>query len=142
MTSLFETLTLSSEVQSIRHAAEFILRTARTMAPSAASHALFETAVVEALTNAFKHGNKAGRADASIVCEVELADQRLTVRVLDDGPGFTLPEPVEPLPAYEADNVAAIPEQGFGLSIIRSVFPDVRTVRRDGRFGLEMSTPS
>jgi anti-sigma regulatory factor (Ser/Thr protein kinase) len=139
MTSLFETLTLSSEVQSIRHAAEFIVRSSRTMAPAAASHPLFETAVVEALTNAFKHGNKVGRADASIVCEVELVGQRLTVRVLDDGPGFTLPDAVEPGPAYDADNVADIPEQGFGLSIIRSVFPIVRTIRREGRFGLEMA---
>ncbi len=139
MTSLFETLIFSSDVQSIRHAAEFVIRSARTMAPAAATHPLFETAVVEAVTNAFKHGNAREGADASIVCEVELVDQRLTVRVLDQGRGFTLLDAVEPGPAYEADNAAAIPEEGFGLPIIRSVFPTVRTITRDGWFGLEMA---
>jgi len=33
----------------------------------------------------------------------------------------------------------SLPESGYGLSIIQSVFPTLRTISRDGHFGVEMS---
>ena len=40
------------------------------------------------------HGNTIARPDASIVCEVEVVDRILTVRIFDEGVGFKLPEPM------------------------------------------------
>jgi anti-sigma regulatory factor (Ser/Thr protein kinase) len=135
--SCYASLTVPSRVDSIRPAAEFIVQAARNMHVPPASNSLFESAIVEALNNALKHGNKAQRPDAVIVCELELIDRRLTVRILDQGSGFVLPR--APKPDWSADHTAAIPESGFGISIIQGVFPMVRTIERPGRFGLEMA---
>ena len=152
MTSIFETpvasradgpgfaaISVPSRIESIRPAAEFIVHRARAMSTEAAGHALFETAVVEALTNALKHGNTLNRPGAMIVCEVEIVDRCLTVRIFDEGRGFVMPEPSPYGPIWRAEDAAAIPDRGFGLSIIRSVFPVIRGVTRPGQFGIEMT---
>jgi anti-sigma regulatory factor (Ser/Thr protein kinase) len=135
----FASVSVPSRVESIRPAAEFIVSRARAMSAEAAAHALFEAAVVEALTNAFKHGNTLNRPGAMIVCEVEVVDRCLTVRIFDEGRGFVLPEHSPYGPIWRNDDAAAIPDRGFGLSIIRSVFPVIRGVTRPGQFGIEMT---
>lgn len=135
----FATRTFPNVVESIRPAAAFVVETARSMIGDAALPPLFETAVVEALTNALKHGNSVERTDAGITCEVECAERSLTVRIFDQGDGFALPRPWRDAHPFRADDVAAIPETGFGLAIIRGVFPVLRTIERPGQFGVEMS---
>ena len=139
MNSVSETLTVPNVVESIRPAAAFVVNTVRATIPAAVLPPVFEAAVVEALTNAFKHGNTVERRDAVITCEVELVDRCLTVRIFDQGAGFELPAPPAVASPFSVDDAAAIPERGFGLTIIRSVFPVLRTVSRPGRFGIEMS---
>ena len=134
----FASLTVPSRVDSIRPAAAFVVRRARAMNAEASSHALFEAAVVEALTNALKHGNTVHREDARIVCEVEIVDRTLTIRILDQGRGFSLPEPSPYGAIWRAEDASAIPDRGYGLSIIRSVFPSMRTISRSGWFGVEL----
>ena len=131
----FARLTVPARVESIRAAAAFLVQAARGLKVPAAANPTFEIAIVEALTNAFKHGCRA-RAGATIVCELELDGRSLVVRILDNGPGFTLP-PLS-LPGVSRENVAAIPEAGYGIPVIQSVFPGVRTVTRGDRFGLEL----
>jgi anti-sigma regulatory factor (Ser/Thr protein kinase) len=133
----YASVTVPSRLESIRPAAEFIVQAARNMHVPPASDSLFEVAIVEALNNALRHGNTAQRPDALIVCELELVDHRLTVRILDQGPGFVLPR--TPRPECNADGMTTIPESGFGISIIQRVFPMVRTIARPGEFGLEMA---
>jgi anti-sigma regulatory factor (Ser/Thr protein kinase) len=135
--SCYASVTVPSRVESIRLAAEFIVQAARNMHVPPASDSLFESAIVEALNNALEHGSSAQRPDASIVCEVELVDHRLTVRILGQGPGFVLPR--TPRPKWSADDMTTIPESGFGIPIIQGVFPMVRTIARPGAFGLEMA---
>jgi anti-sigma regulatory factor (Ser/Thr protein kinase) len=135
--SSFASVTVPNCVESIRLAAAFIVQAARNMHVPAASESLFEVAIVEALNNAVKHGNAAQCAEASIVCELESIDHRLTVRILDQGPGFVLPR--MPLPEWSPEDVATIPAGGYGISIIGGVFPTVRTIARPGEFGLEMT---
>jgi anti-sigma regulatory factor (Ser/Thr protein kinase) len=150
--SCYASVTVPSRVESIRLATAFIVQAARNMHVPPASDALFESAIVEALNNAVKHGNAAQRPGATIVCELELVDHRLTVRILDQGPGFVLPQTrrrafenplgrdvVVPRPEWSAENLTTIPESGFGISIIQGVFPMVRTIARPGEFGLEMA---
>ena len=72
-----------------------------------------------------------------MVCELELAGHCLTLRVLGQGQAFMLPR--TPRPDWSVDDVATIPEGGFGIPIIRSVFPTVRLVARPGQFGIEMA---
>ena len=133
----YASVTVPSRVESIRLAAEFIVQAARNMQVPAAADSLFEAAVVEALNNALEHGNTAQRTDALIVCELELLDHRLTVRILDQGAGYELPR--APQPEWSANDISTVPESGYGISIIQSVFPVVRTVARSGEFGIEMT---
>ena len=128
---------VQGRVESIRLATEFIVRTARNMHVPPAANSLFEVAIVEALSNAFKHGNAAQRPGALIVCEVERSDRRLTVRIFDQGPGFVLP--LTPQPEWSADDTSTAPEHGLGIPIIESAFPIVRTIGRPGDFGVEMA---
>jgi anti-sigma regulatory factor (Ser/Thr protein kinase) len=129
-------LTVPSRVESIRPAAQFVVQAALGLNVAAVSEPLFEVAIVEALCNALKHGNR-GVADASIVCELELIDRRLIVRIMDQGPGFVL-SPLAPLPEWTAADIDTIPASGYGMPVIQRVFPLVRTIERQGRFGLEM----
>lgn len=133
----FASLTVPSRVESVRVAAAFLVQAAKDARVPLASDGLFEVALVEALNNAVKHGNRARRADAVIVCEVELAEQHLTVRILDQGQGFAMPPRPRPEPAL--DDIMSIRESGYGLAIIQHVFPMVRTIWRADQFGLEMS---
>ena len=133
---IYASATVPNSVESIRLAADFIVQAARNMHVPAASDSLFEVAIVEALNNAVKHGNTVQCPTASIVCEVEFADRSLTVRILDQGTGYILPQP--PQQEWRADDIATVPESGFGVSIIQSVFPIVRTITRPGEFGIEM----
>jgi anti-sigma regulatory factor (Ser/Thr protein kinase) len=135
VTTGYASVTVPNRVDSIRLAAEFIVQAARNMQVPPAADALFQVAIVEALNNAVKHGNAAQRAEALIVCELELKDQRLTVRILSDGPGFVLPR----TPEWSADDMSTVPESGLGIPIIQSVFPMVRTLARPGQYGLEMA---
>lgn len=135
--SSYASVTVPCRVASIRLAAEFIVQAARNMQVPAASDSLFEGAIVEALNNALEHGNPAQRPEALIVCEVERIGQQLTVRILDQGPGFVLPRALPP--EWNGDDPTTIPEGGFGISIIQGVFPMVRTITRPGEFGLEMA---
>lgn len=47
--------------------------------------------------------------------------------------------PRAPRPEWSADDLATIPESGFGLPIIQGVFLTVRTISRPGEFGIEMA---
>jgi anti-sigma regulatory factor (Ser/Thr protein kinase) len=132
----FVSITVPNQVQSIRMAASFLVQAAKDMGVALASEPVFELAIVEALNNAVKHGG-AGRPDTAIVCELERADHSLTVRILDQGPGYDLR--VVPRPDPTADDIMAVPESGYGLSIIQSVFPIMSTISRPGKSGVEMS---
>ena len=126
---------LPDRINWIRLAEAFVVEKAHALGVASASEPLFVLAVHEALTNAFLHGNK-NRRDAAIECEVELADGWFKVRIFDDGRGFSLSS----VRALQTDPkcIDMLSEQGFGLPIIQAVFPAVRTISRDGKFGLEL----
>ncbi len=133
----FAAVTVPSQVRFIRLAAAFIVGAARHMHVEQASDALFEVAVVEALNNAVLHGNATQRPEALMVCELELADQRLIIRLYDQGQGFVIPERARH--DWCADDRASVPTGGFGLPIIAGVFSTVSTFGRPGEFGVEMT---
>ena len=121
----------------VRAASQFSVPTARHLGVPSASAPLFEVAIVEALANAVKHGAR-GKDDATVTCEIERTDAGLTIRIYDDGEGFTLaPGPASALEAACID-IAAVPESGYGVPIMRSVFQEIEAHRRNGRFCLEL----
>jgi anti-sigma regulatory factor (Ser/Thr protein kinase) len=124
----------------VRPTACFIVEAARNLHLPVVENRLFEVAVVEALTNALEHNVR--DAEAALVCEFELHAHTLIVRVLDEGVrtpvAFAIPAGAAPWPEPTLESWESIPESGYGLYLMRAVFPTIRQVTRDGRHGIEM----
>jgi anti-sigma regulatory factor (Ser/Thr protein kinase) len=131
-------LTVPNRLESVRPAASFLVQTARALNVPAATKPLFEVAVTEAVTNAVKHGHS-GEPNAVVTCEFELTAAQLILRITDGGRGFTIPP--QTLPAVLPEHVERLPESGYGVPIIQSMFPTVRAICVNGRFGLELCLP-
>jgi anti-sigma regulatory factor (Ser/Thr protein kinase) len=134
------TLTVPSRVESVRPATAFLVQAARELNVPKAAEPVFEVAISEAVTNAVRHGSRR-RGDAVITCDIQLTNndrdgRELRLRIIDGGEGFDVPPP-RPL-AIQSDEIESVPERGYGLPIIQSVFPIVRVIQVDGRFGLEL----
>lgn len=132
-------LTIPSRAESVRLAAGFLVQTAKALGVPAAGENLFEVAVAEALNNAVKHGSP--DPNDSVLCEIELDRGRLTIRVLARTPipaAVVMPNLAQPLAEFSPDDWASIPESGYGLRLIATVFPQVRHVSRPDRHGIEM----
>lgn len=133
--SYMATLTVPNRVESVRPATAFLVQAARAMQVPAAAEPVFEVAISEAITNAVKHGGK-DCADATIRCDIELENRQLTLRIIDGGSGF---QPcAATMPEVAAERIDSLREAGYGLPIIQTVFPIVRAVTVDGRFGIEL----
>jgi anti-sigma regulatory factor (Ser/Thr protein kinase) len=135
----FSSVTVPSCVESIRLVAGFMIQAARSMNVTAAWDAQFEMAIVEALNNAVKHGNPEKLENAFMVCELEVRDRTLILRIIDQGPGYSLPR--TPAADWNPDDIMTVPESGYGVAIINGIFPTVRTIGSPGAFGLEMRLP-
>jgi anti-sigma regulatory factor (Ser/Thr protein kinase) len=129
------TLTVPNRVESVRSATAFLVQAARALNVPAAAEPVFEVAVSEALTNAVRHGG-ANRADATITCDIQLEGDRLTLRIIDGGAGFDVPP--HRLPEVSRQLVESVPDRGYGLPIIQTVFPIVRVIKVGGKFGVEL----
>lgn len=134
-------LTVPALPDYVRAAAQFVVQTARHFGVAAAAGPLFEVAVGEALANAVKHGSR-GKTGAMISCEIERTEAGLTIRIYDEGEGFV--PAARPVPALDLSgvDVTAVPESGYGVPIMQTVFQDIQTCRKDGRFCLELKLAS
>jgi anti-sigma regulatory factor (Ser/Thr protein kinase) len=129
-------LTVPARPEFVHAASAFVMITAKQLGAGPSLPPLFEVAIGEALANAVKHGSQ-GRPNASVTCEVEGEGAGLLIRILDEGEGFS-PRPVA-LPDASALDIADVPESGYGLPIIHTVFKGVHTCRNEGRFCLELT---
>jgi anti-sigma regulatory factor (Ser/Thr protein kinase) len=133
-------LSVPNRIESVRVAAAFLVNTATGLNIPAARDGLFEVAIVEALNNAFKHGRR--NPSGSILCELELLDRCLKIRVLDETSGgplkLAVPEAVAPWPERTPDQWESIPESGYGLHLMAAMFPKLRPVSRGKHHGIEM----
>lgn len=128
------TLTIPRRVEFVRPATAFVVHSARALAAPVAAEPVFEVAVSEAITNAVTHGDDAdGRG---IVCQIEVEAGAVTLRIIGGGGGFALPE--ARLPEISRERIDAVPASGYGLPIMHAVFPIVRVINVDGRFGVEL----
>jgi len=133
-------VTVPASAEFVRVAAQFVLQTSKHLGVPAASGPLFEVAIVEALANAVKHGSR-GRPGAVVTCEIERTPSGLSIRIYDEGEGFTPPARVEP-PNPAAVGLQNIPESGYGVPIMKSVFQEIDARREGGRFCLELKVAS
>ena len=137
---LLASVTMPGRIDSVRPAASLLVSMARQLKVPAAERSLFEVAIVEALSNAIKHNVR--DAAAPLRCDFELADRTLTIRVLDEGAhaplALTVPTGAVPWANAVADAWESIPETGYGLYVMREVFPEIAPVTRDGRHGIEL----
>ena len=131
-------VTLPNRPESVRAAVAFMMQTARALELPAVTMPLFEVALTEAVTNAVKHGS-GGSEDDVIVCEVERSPRQVVFRVIDTGEGFRVPDST--MPPIDPEELQTLPESGYGLPIIQTVFPSVRARRLNGRFTLELTLP-
>jgi serine/threonine-protein kinase RsbW len=133
------TLTVPNRIESVRPATAFLVQAARGFGVPRASDPVFEVAISEAITNAVKHGSR-NQPGSTITCEVELEQDALTLRIIDDGSGFVVRS--AELPDVSSERIEALPVSGYGLPIIHTVFPTVRVITIDGRFALELALPA
>jgi anti-sigma regulatory factor (Ser/Thr protein kinase) len=133
------TLTVPNRIESVRPATAFLVQAARSFGVPRASDPVFEVAISEAMTNAVKHGRHA-KSSSIITCEIELVEGALTLRIIDAGSGFVVR--TSGLPEISRERIDALPASGYGLPIIHTVFPVVRVINVDGRFGLELAMPA
>lgn len=98
-----------------------------------ADAAMVELGVVEAVNNAIEHACS-GAAGGRIEIAVSVDGTRIDARIVDDGqPGDPAAFGSAQAPAFDPADRASLPEGGFGLSVIRSVFDEVSFARDGGR---------
>jgi anti-sigma regulatory factor (Ser/Thr protein kinase) len=133
-------ITVPGRIESVRPAAAFLVNTAKTLNIAAATHHLFEVAIVEALTNALEHNDRGG--DEAIHCEIELDEGRLTIRVLDEAAraplSLRIPTGGVPWNEVPPESIQNVPESGYGLYLMRAIFSEVRPITRNGQHGVEL----
>jgi anti-sigma regulatory factor (Ser/Thr protein kinase) len=129
-------------IESVRPAAVFLVEMARSFGVPASADHLFEVALVEALSNALKHSGRDTDGALQLHCEIEVAGRVLHVRVLDEAAraplAFAIPTGAVPWSDATPDSLESVPETGYGLYVMRAVFPHIVPVTRDGRHGIEM----
>ena len=133
-------VTVPGRIESVRPAAAFLVGIARGAGVAAADSHLFEVAIVEAISNALKHNVR--DAATPIHCELEVASRVLSVRVLDEAArapiSLAIPADAVPWSAATAETLSEVPESGYGLYLMRAIFPEIAPVTRDGRHGIEL----
>ena len=133
-------VTVPGRIESVRPTAAFLVGMARNLHIPAADNHMFEVAIVEALSNAIKHNPREG--NASVQCDLEVSGRLLTIRVLDEAArapvALSVPTGVIPWSDATTDAWEQIPETGYGLYLMRAMFPDIKPVTRDGRHGIEL----
>ncbi|WP_114964557.1 ATP-binding protein [Alkalilacustris brevis] len=101
-----------------------------------------ELALVEALTNAVKHGQVHGRCAPDIVISIEILDDRMVVDISDKTP--PIPEELlqdlgEHRLEFDPEDPETLMESGRGLSLIVLSMDDVTLHTSDDEFTLRMT---
>jgi len=137
---LTASVTVPGRIESVRPVAAFLVEMARGAGVPAADNHLFEVALVEAIGNALKHNVRDGAAP--IHCELEVSGRVLCIRVLDEAAraplSLAIPTGGVPWSDASAETLNGVPESGYGLYVIRAVFPEIAPVTHDGRHGIEL----
>lgn len=116
-----QAIKLTSNVDHVGVAREFVAEIAKAVPMSARQVYGLELAVDEALTNVVEHAC-AGREDAHVELSVSFADDEFTILITHDGSGF------DPSTKPDVDLTAYIAERrvgGLGLFLIKKLMDEV-----------------
>ena len=94
-----------------------------------------KTAVSEAAMNAIEHGNK-GDPDLPVVISVLADNEKILVRIRDQGGGRSIPDPV--MPNLEAKLAGEQSPRGWGLFLIEKMVDAMRTSTDDQHHTIEL----
>jgi serine/threonine-protein kinase RsbW len=127
---------ITNQAEALRSVQDEILDAANARGyPDAAAFAL-RLVIEEAVTNAFKHGNR-GDTHAGVDVEWNVTNDRITITVEDRGQGF---DPTN-VPDPTADDRLEIPS-GRGLLLIRAYMTDVDFNDRGNRITMIYDNPN
>ncbi|CDM69192.1 putative anti-sigma regulatory factor [Clostridium bornimense] len=88
-----------------------------------------KTAVSEGVTNAIIHGYE-GRDDEEVYIECELEDDRLTIKIIDNGVGIkNIEEAKEPLYTSRPD----LERSGMGFTLMETFMDEMEVSSREGQ---------
>jgi serine/threonine-protein kinase RsbW len=124
-------VTLETLLESVDLAESIIQRVAEAAGFSEEDVHKIGMAVREGVINAYNYGNRQDR-NKKIRLTIEFSPEHMTVRVLDEGPGFELEDVPDPL---AEENL--LRRSGRGLFLMRA-FMDDFTVRRGPSGGAEL----
>ena len=116
--------TIASDLQQARLLEDTLLREVGRFGYSEQAVFAIKLALEEAINNAIRHGNGCD-PDKRVTVRVELDDDKMTISVADEGPGFnpgTVPDPT-------ADENLEKPS-GRGIMLMRAYMDDVRYNQR------------
>lgn len=131
-------VTVPGRVESVRPVAGFLVALARRHQVPRADEPLFENAIVEVLNNAIVHAPS--DPEGTLHCDFEIHGGRLCLRILNEAARAPVALTcATDLHDIEAEAWQQLPQSGYGLYLMRAVFPDIRPVTVDGRHGVEMT---
>ena len=112
--------TLDSTLENVEVADEIAMRMCALAGLEEEEQHKVEMAVHESMINAVRHGNKSD-ASKKIWLRFEIRDDRLEIRIRDEGTGFDLSQIPDPL---AAENLLKV--SGRGIFLIRTFMDDFR----------------
>ena len=125
-----------SEDGSERQVAERVVALTRDLVLTDRQRERLQTAVAESVMNAIEHGNR-NRSDLTVSVEVLKSDQRVVVRVADQGRGAPIPEPATP--NLEAKLAGLQSPRGWGLFLIKEMVDSLRILPTEAGNMIELT---
>ena len=88
---------------------------------------MIELGIVESVNNAIEHAY-GGRSGGEVEVRMTINAREVSADVIDRGSPMSVPPLERKAPELDPADRESLPEGGFGLSIIRSVFDEVTSV--------------
>ncbi len=114
------TVVIASDLVAAREVEEQILKETERMGYTKECGFAIRLALEEAIVNAHRHGNR-GDSSKTLTISYNVSDERMIVRIRDEGPGFDpegVPDPTEP-------ERIALPN-GRGIMLMKAYLDELR----------------
>jgi serine phosphatase RsbU (regulator of sigma subunit)/anti-sigma regulatory factor (Ser/Thr protein kinase) len=128
--------TFPSQPGGERQAAAQVLESIETLNLSNTRRKRLETAVAEATLNAMEHGNQY-QADVPVDIQVSTDDQKLYIRITDQGMGTSIPESTHP--DLDAKLTGEQSPRGWGLYLIKNMVDEMHTTQDEEHHTIELA---
>jgi serine/threonine-protein kinase RsbW len=131
-------MSIDSRLENTAPVGEALQRMAEELGFSEAERYNLELCLVEALTNSIRHAY-AGAPGHPVTARFTVLDERLEIRVLDEGAAVPEDKRVPRDPDFDPDDLASVPEGGLGTFLIHALMDHVEYLR-DGSSNVLLMT--